>query len=69
MIKPEQVPNEVFAAFQQAWADPSTLSTKECIAAALNAWPGMTHNPAIEQYGVMQRPYLILPLPQEPSDE
>lgn len=41
MIKPEQIPDEVFVTFQQAWANPSTLSTKECLAAALNAWPGM----------------------------
>jgi len=66
MLKPEQVPDEVVEAFQRAWADMSTLSTKECLAAALNAWPGndiVGYGPPF--YGID----LILPLPTEASDD
>lgn len=42
MLKPEQVPDEVFEAFQKAWAVTSTLSTKECLAAAINAWAALS---------------------------
>ena len=60
MLKAEQIPDEVFEAFQKAWAVTSTLSTKECLAAAINAWPGMIHD---------DMPHIILPLPQETRDE
>lgn len=38
MIKPEQIPDEVLAVFQRAWFNQGTLSTKECLAEAINAW-------------------------------
>lgn len=60
MLKAEQIPDEVFEAFQKAWAVTSTLSTKECLAAAINAWPGMWHIKAVDFEGKV-----ILPLPQE----
>jgi hypothetical protein len=60
VIKAKQIPDEVFEAFQKAWAVTSTLSTKECLAAAINAWPGME----IEMVFV-EEDYLILPLTQE----
>ena len=41
MIKPEQIPKEVVEAFQQAWEELPALTIKECLASALNAWPGM----------------------------
>lgn len=65
MIKPDMIPDEVFEAFQKAWADTSTLSTKECLAAALNAWPEMEmmEGEKLEFGGV------FLPLPQENSEE
>lgn len=66
MLKAEQIPDEVFEAFQKAWAVTSTLSTKECLAAALNAWPGAfpwTFSGPLEGHGY------VLPLPKEPRDE
>ena len=61
MLKAEQIPDEVFEAFQKAWAVTSTLSTKECLAAAINEWPGMLLK--------LDGRYALLPLPQEPRDE
>lgn len=66
MIKPEQIPDEVFEAFQKAWAVTSTLSTKECLAAALNAWPGMDTGPNI--YG-RQDAIIHLPLTENTNDK
>ena len=65
MLKAEQVPDEVFEAFQKAWAVTSTLSTKECLAAAINAWPGLFYHPARPD----EEACIFLPLPQEASDE
>lgn len=59
MIKPEDIPPEVVEAFQKAWAVTSTLSTKECLAAALNAWPDMSCRPT---FGPSR---IILPLNTE----
>lgn len=65
MLKPEQIPNEVFEAFKRAWADRATLSTKECFAISLNAWPGMERFSGYE-YGVPD--VIHLPITTEPSD-
>jgi hypothetical protein len=62
MLKAEQIPDEVFEAFQKAWAVTSTLSTKECLAAAINAWPGVNLD-------AVRCGTLILPLPQEKTDD
>ena len=64
MLKAEQIPDEVFEAFQKAWAVTSTLSTKECLAAALNAWPGVIHNGHWLLF-----PHTKLPLPQKETSE
>jgi len=64
MIRAEQIPDEVFEAFQKAWAVTSTLSTKECLAAALNAWPGAVWRESGMNRKIMSR-RIILPLPQE----
>lgn len=37
MITPEQIPDEVMAAFNDAWFNQG-LTTRECLAAAINAW-------------------------------
>jgi hypothetical protein len=42
MIKPEQVPDAVVFAMQDCMKDPEA-SPWDWIAAALNAWPGMSH--------------------------
>ena len=53
MLKAEQIPDEVFEAFQKAWADASTLSTKECLAAAINAWPRIVKDGELITYEQM----------------
>lgn len=72
-IKTENVPDAVWhtamSTYHKTIKKRPGSAWQEAIAAALNAWPRMTHNPAIEQYGVMQRPYLILPLNTEPRDD
>ena len=66
MIDANQIPDEVFEAFKRAWARPETRSTKECLAAALNAWPGMGVRPSnVTTFASC----IILPLPQETNDE
>lgn len=67
MLKAEQVPDEVFEAFQKAWAVTSTLSTKECLAAAINAWPEM-----VERFfpnDPTREPGIFLPLPKQEGEE
>lgn len=61
MIKPEQVPNEVWMAMQSVIGDHVSVATqKDAIAAAINAWPGME----IEMVFV-EEDYLILPVPKD----
>ena len=49
MIEPEQIPDEVIAAFLSHHNDEGIEYTwRECIAAAINHWPGMRYSPAIE---------------------
>ena len=64
MIKPDQIPDEVFEAFQKAWTDASTLSTKECLAAAINAWPGAVWRESGVGREIVSR-RIVLPLPPE----
>jgi hypothetical protein len=67
MIDAKQIPDEVFEAFQKAWTKRETLSTKECLAAALNAWPNWSISPyAPAKIG---HDYLTLPLPKDAADE
>lgn len=63
MIRPEQIPDEVVEAFQRAWANKDTLSTKECLAAALSAWPGAMTEWNTRARGKAEE--LILPLPSD----
>lgn len=69
-IKPEQVPYNAVRAAYAAWAGGggnNVLSAMEnAIAAALNAWPGMTW--ACRGKGTPPH-LLFLPLTQEASDE
>ena len=72
MIEPEQVPYDAMRAGLQAWmgSEGTIMSAMErAIAAALNAWPGsysLAENDSAEIRGVAA---IILPLPQEVSDE
>lgn len=68
MIKVDQIPYEVKRAMRAAWAmrsndDRPEKHMADLAVALLNAWPGVQHNRVISD------PYLILPLPQEVSDE
>ncbi|CAB4169990.1 hypothetical protein UFOVP1087_5 [uncultured Caudovirales phage] len=74
MITPEQVPKKVVKAAQKAWEKDteSFRPTAKTIAAALNAWPGMEQDQLFHGFtdGTHYfQPRLILPLPQEASDD
>lgn len=60
MLKPDQVPKEAIEAAAVMLSNGKT--TAQAIAAALNAWPGMSTGPNI--YG-RQDAVMHLPLPQE----
>jgi hypothetical protein len=66
MLKFNQIPDEVRAAFYEAyWKD--DLSDQEALAAAINAWPGIIEKQANENLLLANlNPALILPL-TEPS--
>ena len=65
MIRAEQIPPEAMYA---AWkAMNAGLTLNDAIAAALNAWPGVSEQG--EVYGNVSERWLELPLPQEVSDE
>jgi len=73
MIRPEQIPDEVVEAAVSAYnyASSDCYTTEEqdmlaAIAAALAAWPGSEISWIT---GESEAGDLILPLPQEPSDE
>ena len=65
MLKPEQIPPDAMYAAWKAMNAGMTLN--DAIAAALNAWPGMFGTELEDYTGVYRK--IILPLPQEPSDE
>ena len=74
MIDPAQIPDEVVEAAARAIGEETYVGNKQtlrdagraAIAAALNAWPGMTlHQQDINA----EYSYFVLPLPQEVSDE
>lgn len=65
MLKPEQIPPDAMYAAWKAMNAGMTLN--DAIAAAINAWPGMIE--AMRGSSMSLRPQIILPLPQEPSDE
>jgi len=62
MIDAKQIPSEAAEMLRALGINEYTAQVY--LAAALSAWPRVAHNPAIERYGVMQRAYLILPLPK-----
>ena len=65
MLKPEQIPDEVVEAYVDAFYG-KDMTRKASIAAALNAWPGMGVRPhTVTTFASC----IILPLPQEASDE
>ena len=66
MLKPEQVPDAVVKAFDEEYLFGEGDWKRNCLAAAINAWPGMHNVPSYLNEG---RTLIILPLPQEVSDE
>lgn len=67
MIKPEQVPDAVWSAFHEAVLRYGYKP--QAIAAALNAWPGMTTEFRRDSYMGWDGNLIILPLTQENSDD
>lgn len=63
MLKPEQVPDAVVKAFDEEYLFGEGDWKRNCLAAAINAWPGMDARPT---FGPSR---IILPLTQEKSDE
>lgn len=59
MIKPEQIPDEVVVAFEEAYWN-QEMTVAEAIAAAINAWP----DTFITKYSE-GAPAFNLPLPQD----
>ena len=73
MLKAEQIPDKAVEAAVKAWKKDtqSFRPNAETIAAAINAWPGMTQVGGVAQSRMHwgTRPCIILPLPQEARDE
>ena len=74
MLKPEQVPNEAIEAACKAYElyiydCVSDDAMRLAIAAALNVWPGMSQLAENDSASIREMAALILPLPQEASDE
>lgn len=68
MIKPEQVPRESLVAYQRAFKNGG--GPADGIVAAINAWPGMSEKHRDDHVMLLNdTPALILPLPQEASDD
>ena len=61
MIKADQIPPEVVEAYNNNWGEPAEL-----IAIALAAGPGAYEKP---RDSVVQKPGIILPLPQEATSD
>jgi hypothetical protein len=60
MIKPEQIPDEVVRAINEACDSGRAWNTRDTLAAAINAWPGNWYVDGIDFEAK-----LILPLTQE----
>lgn len=74
MLKAEQVPKEVIAAWHRHCADNLATTYEEAFAAAINAWSGMFSAIRTEEGGVEwdnegnAPECLVLPLPQESTN-
>lgn len=66
MIKPDMIPDEVVKAFSDEYHFTEGDWKRNCIAAALNAWPGFEYraDAAFPAFGYGPAA-IILPLPQE----
>jgi hypothetical protein len=67
MIKAEQIPDEVVEAINEACDSGRAWNTRDTLAAAINAWPGVEVEPTHESYPAW--PHIILPLPQENNND
>jgi len=69
MIKPEHIPDAAAFALDDCRKDPDA-SPWDLIAAAINAWPGMWQKgDAGTFHGAVPYPAIILPLPQENTND
>lgn len=75
MLKPEQIPDVVIVAACEEYGGGHLVDMKHAIAAAINAWPGVFSAIRTEEGGVEwdnegnAPECLVLPLPQEASDD
>ena len=71
MIRPDMIPDEVVEAALKAWEedDQSFRPNAKTIAAAINAWPGSYSLAENDSAVIRDVAAIILPLPQEASDE
>ena len=68
MIRAEQIPPEAYAAAAELLAEGAR--TDQAIAAAINAWPGMSvEKTHIGVFGNVFSHDIILPLPKENSND
>ena len=69
MIRPEQIPEEVFAVLKSACDSGQPWSVRDTIAAAINAWPSgaVCHYSMGDSEGLEM--VLPLPFPQEKQDD
>ena len=65
MLKAEQVPDEAYRAWREAFFSDS--GGRAAIAAAINAWPGIEVRQMYSGWARMQS--IILPLPTENSND
>jgi hypothetical protein len=69
MIKPEQIPDEVWAAaairLEALGSAVAGYTARDVIAAALNAWPRSSQLAENDSASIREMAALILPLPQE----
>ena len=69
MIKPEQIPDEVWhtamSTYHRTIKKRPGSAWQEAIAAALQAWPGMQHKPYWDLRTHEKHTELILPVPQK----
>lgn len=69
MLKPEQVPDAVVKAFDEEYLFGEGDWKRNCLAAAINAWPGVVLYPPDVLDNTINPTRIILPLTQEKSDE
>lgn len=70
MIKPEQVPKDALLSFldEYNWGNGGEDWARNCVAAAINAWPGAV-KAKDDELLYSYRGDVLLPLPQEKNND